>query len=336
MKKLGCAVQGAGWVAAEHIRSYLNNPNCELKAINSRLQSELDEKKALFNLDCDLYLNSYQEMLARDDIDVVSICTISFLHVKEAIQAARAGKNVLIEKPIAITLDELRDLRDEVAKSGARAIAGFVLHWNPLMKIIKEIMRAGDLGDIFYIASDYWHEVFGEWKSKRKTSGNTLLMGGCHSIDALRWFMEGDEVVEVTGLTAEPRRRFDFDFPPTAAALLKFQSGAIGKVACSLECNMPYVFNIEIMGSKGTLMNNRLYCDKFKGQTGWMEIPTLLPDKWEVAHHPFQGEIDDFIQCILEGRTPETSVADAWKTHEICIAAEMSAQEGRPIKLPLI
>ena len=77
MKKLGVLVRGAGWVSGEHIKAYMAHPNVDLKVVDSRFQSELDEKKSTHGLDCELTVDQYEEHLKRDDIDLVSICTIS-------------------------------------------------------------------------------------------------------------------------------------------------------------------------------------------------------------------------------------------------------------------
>ena len=145
-KKLGAAVIGAGWVAGEHIRAYLNNPHVELKCVHSRFQWELDQKKERFGLTCDLWVNRLDELLAREDIDIVSLCTINFLHAEQAIAAAEAGKHILIEKPICITLEELKAIKADVKKAGGFANSGHVQRWNPLSQTIKNRVDKGDSG----------------------------------------------------------------------------------------------------------------------------------------------------------------------------------------------
>jgi len=334
-KPLGVAIQGAGWVAGEHIRAYLNNPNTEIKVINSPVRAELDQKKQEFGLTCDLWTERFDEMVARDDVDIVAICSINCFHAEQGIKAARNGKHVFIEKPIAITIDELRDLRQAIHEAGVKSMAGFVLHWNPLMQILHRLIRLGDIGDIYYIAADYMHEMFGAWKTQEKLAGNSLLMGGCHAVDIVRWLM-GDEVVEVTAYAPEIKRRVDYEFPPTYMLMAKFAGGAVGRVSSCIECDMPYIFNVEALGTKGNIVNDKVYADRFKGQTDFIRIPTEIPDSADVAHHPFQGEIDHFVECIFEDRLPDIDIRDSYKPHEICFAAIQSAKEGRPVSLPLL
>ena len=161
-------------------------------------------------------------------------------------------------------------------------------------------------------------------------------MGGSHAIDAVRWMMGDDEVVEVSAYGTDPWIRKDYEYNPNAVMIMKFKSGAIGKTAVSVECNMPYVFNIELMGTKGAIRNNELWSDRFVGQTDWIKIPTVLPDSADVEHHPFQGEIDHFVDCVRRNKRSHLDVADSGTTHEICFAAEISAKAGRPVKLHLL
>ena len=232
MSKLRAAVQGAGWVSGEHIRSYLANPDVELKVVNSRLQSELDAQKARFGLTCDLTVDGYEDLLARDDIDVVSICTINSLHAPEAIQAAKAGKHVFIEKPICTTLDGLRALRDAIHEAGVKSMAGFVARYYPLNRAIKSLVDQGLIGKIIYGCVDYWHEIKGDWKVRPETAGNAWLMGGCHAIDAIRWYMADEgPIVEVHAYACPPRRRTDYGYAPTMILNCKFDSGAVGRCA---------------------------------------------------------------------------------------------------------
>ena len=118
--------------------------------------------------------------------------------------------------------------------------------------------------------------------------------------------------------------------------IIKFASGKIGKVAASIECRMPYIFNINLMGEGGAIVNNKLYSLKLlPGQTDFATIPTILPDSGDVTHHPFDAEIGHFVTCILNGEESHANLEDTVKTHEICFAADLSAREGRPVKLPL-
>ena len=128
----------------------------------------------------------------------------------------------------------------------------------------------------------------------------------------------------------------DWEFEPTTIALLKFADGTIGKVASILDCTMPYQFNIDVIGTRGTLRDNRVWSPElFPGQTDWATIPTVLPDSGDVAHHPFNGQIEALVGAITDDVPCLPDLDDAVKTHEAIFAADRSAATGAPVKLPL-
>ena len=118
--------------------------------------------------------------------------------------------------------------------------------------------------------------------------------------------------------------------------MMKFENGALGKVSVNFDCIMPYTFPVEIFGDKGTVKDNRIWSHKFPGQKGWVEIPSILPDTADVAHHPFQGEIDDFVDAILNDRESHCNLEDAIHTHEVAFAAMECYKTGRPVNLPIV
>jgi predicted dehydrogenase len=103
----------------------------------------------------------------------------------------------------------------------------------------------------------------------------------------------------------------------------------------TFEAFSPYLFNLNLYGSRGTLRNNRLFAAALDGQTDYATIPTVLPDSADVAHHPFQAEVDDLVAAILEDRPPLAALADAARSHEVCLAIDRAWAEERPVALPL-
>ena len=336
--KLGVAIHGAGWVAGAHAASWKKSPHVEVVSI-----SDLDKDRAgrlaeEHGLDCTLR-DDYDQVLADERVDVVDVTSPSHVHAEQGIAAARAGKHVLVEKPIALSMDENRRLRDAVAEAGVRSLAGFVLRWNPAAQTIKSLVDSGALGRLFYLEMDYWHGLnpsHHAWDlhSKRKTGGSAMLLGGCHAIDALRWFA-GDEVEEVTAFSNNPKGNFEYD--ANVVAVMRFRGGILGKTAALFDAEMPYQFNLDLAGTEGTIRDNRVWSKKlFPGQTSWATVPTILPDSADVHHHPFDAEMNHFADCILHDRESHCNIADAYRTHELCMAIDQSIEEGgRAIKLPL-
>jgi predicted dehydrogenase len=153
-------------------------------------------------------------------------------------------------------------------------------------------------------------------------------------VDAIRWFA-GDEVVEVAAFANNQKGLYEYD--ANVVAVLKFRSGAIGKTSTLLDAEIPYAFNIDLVGTEGTLRDNRLWSTKLlPGQTDWATLPTILPDSGDVNHHPFDAEINHLVECIRGDTQSHCSVADAYHTHEVCLAIDQSiAEGGRTVKLPV-
>lgn len=339
-KRFGAAILGTGDVSGEHIRAYQQNPHTEVRAILSRDRSRAEAKAQASGLtNCRAY-TELDELLRNGEIHMVSICTPHHLHVEQGIACAQSGRHVIVEKPVALELEGLRKLDAAIRDAGVRSVVSFVLRWNPLFETIRAILAGGDIGDVFYGEVDYLHGItkdFGlyPWVSKRAFGGTALLTAGCHAVDGLRWFIgkEAEEVFSYANTSAG--NPLDYEYEPNSVTLVKFADGTMGKVATSIEYVAPYTFPIVLMGNRGTIRDNRLFTKRWPGQTGWAAIPTILPDSGSVTHHPFVPQINHFVECVLKGVESHCNVADAVKTHEICIASEMSRLEGRPVSLPL-
>lgn len=340
MKEFGVGIIGTGWVSSEHIRAFEANPHTEVRAIVSRSRDRAHGKAEEFGLQNCRGYDHLEEMLDAPGIQMVSICTPHHLHAGQGIAAASAGKHVLLEKPVALNLDELRKLQAAVREHKVKTLVSFVLRWNPLFQTIRALLSDGVVGQLFYGEVDYlhgigpWYKQY-EWNIKKEIGGSALLTGGCHAVDGLRWFFRkrAVEVMAFSNTSAANPLRYEYD--ANSVTLVKFENGAMGKVACSIECVMPYVFNIELLGDGGAIRNNQVFSKRWTGQKSWATIPTILPDSGDVTHHPFQEEIDHFVDCILNDRESHANLDDAAETHEICFASEISGRERRPVRLPL-
>ncbi len=302
-RQLGVAIHGAGWVAHAHAASWKKNPFVRVVSVSDPSRERAERLVSDIRLDCRSG-DRFEDVLQNEEVDIVDVTGPSHVHAEQGIAAAEAGKHVLVEKPIALSLSDCRALRHAVAKAGVRSLAGFVLRWSPLVANLKSLLAAGAIGDLFYAEADYWSPMrpsHHAWNlhSKRKTGGGAMLLAGCHAIDALRW-LTGDEVAELTAISNNKRGNFEYD--PNVVVVMKFQSGILGKASTLFDCAMPYTLNIDLVGTEGTMRDNRLWSKKLlPGQTGWAVLPTVLPDSGDVNHHPFDAEIDHFVNCIRQG-----------------------------------
>jgi len=336
--KLQVAISGTGWVATAHAECWIKHPQAEIAAVYDISKEKAQRYVTALGLKSRIY-DSLEELLKVDEVDVVSVSTPHHVHTEQGIAAAQAGKHVYIEKPICLSMEENRALRDAIAKAGVKSMVGFEARWNLSFRNIKTMLKAGAIGKPFYYEVDYWNGVnpsYGgwDWIRTKEIGRSAMLSAGCHAVDALRWF-SGEEVVEVSAFGNNARGEIEYD--ANVVAIMKFQSGAIGKTTALFDCKMPYTFNIDIVGLEGALRDNKFWAPKiFPGQTDWATVPTNLMSSGDVAHHPYEPQINDFIECILEDRESHCNVADAYHSHELCMAIDQSiAWGGKPVKLPM-
>jgi predicted dehydrogenase len=340
MKDIGVAIIGTGWVSGEYMKAFQANPNTEVLAILSRDRDRAHAKAEEFGLrDCRGY-DHLEEMLAAPGIQIVAICTPHHLHVEQGVAAAQAGKHLIIEKPVALDVVGLRRLCAAVNAAKVKTVVSFVLRWNPLFQVIRSLLDAGTVGGLFYGEVDYfhgcgpWYSQY-EWNIKKEIGRSSLLTAGCHAVDGLRWFMRKKAVEVFAYANFSASNPLHYEYEPNSVTLVKFEDGSMGKVASSIECVMPYVFNVELLGDLGTIRNNQVFSKRWEGQKSWATVPTVLPDSGDVTHHPFREEVDHFVNCILTDHESHANLSDAAETHEICFASEISGREKRPVSLPL-
>jgi len=339
MDKLGVGIVGTGWVAGEHVRAFTQNPHTEVTAICGRDRAKAEALAARTGIEAATF-DVYEEMLSLAGLDIVCIASPPHVHRAQAVAAAEAGKHLFLEKAMATTLEDCAAIRDAVAKAKVKSVVNFVLRWNPLFEIIKAQLADGTIGKPFLGEVDYFHGIgpwYGQfgWNIKQDIGVSSLLSAGCHAVDALRWFMGGEvEEVYQCATRGENPDFAAYEYAPTTCTLLRFQDGRIGKVTSCIEAVQPYVFNINLVGSAGTIKNNLVYSKtKLPGQTHWATVPTVLPDSGDVSHHPFSHEADHLVACIQDDVESHCNAADAYKTHEICFAADRSGAEGQPVRL---
>jgi len=340
MEKLGVGILGTGWVAGEHVKAFQTDARTEVRAVCGRDAGRTQAFADGLGLTCKTYTD-LDALLAQDGIDIVVVATPPHVHKAQAVAVAKAGKHILLEKAMATGIDDAKAIRDAVAEAGVKSAVSFVLRWNPLFDIIRKQIADDSIGKVFMGEVDYFHGIgpwYGQyaWNVKKEVGASSLLSAGCHALDALRFFM-GGEVAEVSQYaTSGGGEHFKaYEYPPTTCTILKFADGRIGKVASCIECVQPYVFNINLVGTHGTIKNNQIWSpNKFPGQTTWATVPTIMPDSGDVTHHPFSDLASHLVDCIENNVESHANIADAFKSHEICYAADQSGETGKSVALP--
>jgi UDP-N-acetyl-2-amino-2-deoxyglucuronate dehydrogenase len=141
------------------------------------------------------------------------------------------------------------------------------------------------------------------------------------------------DITEVVAFSAGPKRDLNFQYDPVYVAAVRFQNGALGKLSTLADGDTPYIFNIRLFGTEGTIQNNSVYSSThYPGSLDYWSFPTIKPDSGDVAHHPFVPEVAHFMDCIENDVESHASIHDAYRSMAVVFAIEESAaQAGRPV-----
>jgi predicted dehydrogenase len=327
-------------VATAHIPAINATPLAQVTAVCSSRKLDAAALSAQYGGPMRVY-NDLDEMLANPDIHVVSLCGLPTRRLDQVRRAARAGKHLIIEKPLCLTLKELRAMHKAVRQAKIKTCVGFECRYASQFQVIKAMLDRGLLGAVHYGEVDYYHGI-GPWYSqfqwcrRKQEGGSSLLEAGCHAMDALLLCM-GSEVVEVMSYDTKSRSKIfaPYEYPTTSVSILKFANGAAGKCASSIDCLQPYYFHTHLVGSKGSLLDNKFHSsDLGTNKASWSTLAMKLVDSGDVSDHPYQAQFTAFFQALEQGREmPLTSLDDAVISHEVIFAADRSARLGRPVKL---
>jgi predicted dehydrogenase len=340
MSDINIGIVGLGWVAGAHISAFNKIPGAKVTAVCSR--RELDEKQLeqQYGVPLKAY-QDYNEMLKDPSIHVIDVCTPHPFHAEQAIAAAKAGKHLILEKPIAIEYKDAVAVKKAVEAAGVKSCVCFEVRFSQQADVIQATIDEGLLGDLHYAEVDYYHGIgpwYGQfsWNIKKDMGGSSLLTAGCHALDLLLMFMKG-EVEEVTSYSNRSKSPSfaPYEFDTTSVTLLRFKDGRIGKVASITDCLQPYYFHIHLCGSEGSLLDNRIYSSKLKiTKERWSTLETNLIDSGDVAHHPYLPQFQAFIESLRKNETmPLTDFNTAFESHRVVFAADLSAAEKRTVKM---
>jgi predicted dehydrogenase len=287
-------------------------------------------------------VRDFEALSQRPDIDVIDICSRSDLHAAQGIAAARAGRHLILEKPIALDLAELRALTGAVTASGVRSCICFNIRFSPQFAATSSLLAGDLIGPLHYAEVDYFHEVGPsvrqyEWNRLRVGGGSSLLSVGCHSVDALLAFM-GSPVEEVSSYaTGSDHPVFArYEYPTSSVTILRFANGAVGKVASVMDAYQPYYFRVHLVGRDGVILDGNLWSSRIDGldPDRWTELGVRLESSADVVHHSYERQFRAFFDALAADRDmPQTSLAESARTFEVVFAADRSAELRRSVRL---
>lgn len=342
------ALIGCGRIATNHVKAVLNN-HLTFVAACDVVPEHIESLLAKHGLENDSTIRrytDYKEMLKIERPELVGIATESGKHAEIALDCIEAGCNVIIEKPIALSIEDADRIIEAGRRKGVKVSACHQNRFNLSIQQIRKALEAGRFGKLSHGSihvrwnrnQDYYTQA--PWRGTWAEDGGALMNQSIHGIDLLRWMM-GDEIEEVFAYTAQQFHPY-LECEDIGMAVVKFKNGAIGTIEGTTNV---FPKNLEetlyLFGEKGTV------------KAGGKSVNTI--DVWEFADdRPEDKEAvglqeatsnvygnghtsvyADVIEAIETGREPYIDAEAGKRALELVLAIHKSASEGRPVKLPL-
>ncbi|MHB8963762.1 MAG: Gfo/Idh/MocA family protein [Saccharofermentanales bacterium] len=341
------ALIGCGRISPNHIAAAKAN-SLEIVAICDLLHKNMEDTFLNFSLTPKTRLyTDYKEMLRTEKPQLVAICTESGKHAQIALDCIEAGCSLIIEKPIALSLEDADRI---IAQAQAKGVIVSACHQNRFNKSVQKIREAVEdkrFGRMFYgTAHIRWNRgpsyySAAKWRGTWEQDGGALMNQCIHNIDLLRWMM-GDEITEVVGMTDKLNHDY-IDAEDMGLALVRFANGSYGIIEGTTDI---YPKNLEetlyLFGEKGTvkaggqsvnLIEEWQFADHLDNaeevKEQYNENP---PNVYGFGHTPLYADV---IDAIHTGRKPYVSAEDGRRALELVLAIYKSAAEGRTVRLPL-
>jgi predicted dehydrogenase len=337
--KLRFGLIGCGRVAPRHAESYESLPDAALVAVADIRESRAARFAAQSG--AALYTD-YRRLLERPDVDVVSICTPSGLHAEMAIAALQAGKHVIVEKPMALSLADADAMIRVAGETGRKLCVVLQNRYNPPMQDLRRVVDSGRLGRLllgnatvrWYRPQEYYED---EWHGTWAMDGGALMNQSIHHIDALQWLMgEPESVFSYTATLAHRMEAED-----TGVAVIRFRGGSLGVIEGStitfpenLEGSVAVFGELGSIKIGGTALNRKSVW-KVEGELEH-EKELLTRDQLDPATvygTSHRSVIADMIEAIRDDRPPKTHGREARRSVALVLAIYESARTGREVNM---
>jgi len=337
MGKLRVGVIGLGTFGRVHMQAYSGHPDVRLAAIcdlDEKRVQEIGEEYGVTACFCD-----YKDLLGLPELDAVSIVTPDFTHTEIVIEAVRRGKGVLVEKPLATSLEDCERIGEALCARPVPFMVDFHNRWNPGVVRTKEAVESGELGAIEMIYHRLSDTLFVptemlSWAGR----SNVNWFLGSHCLDTLRWLL-ADEVVRVyTVSESRVLRRMGIDTPDYYLSVADFSRGtrAVIENCWILPDSSPSIvdYKLEVIGEKGAV-----YFDPTPQRLVKLTQGISCPDTYGALkvhgrHVGFAIEsIRHFVDCALAGRPPMVGFEDGRAATKAVLAMLESARTGMPVNL---
>lgn len=338
-------IVGAGTIGAFHAAAIAMVPGARLVAVTDVRPGSAGELAAEYGCAAEPDLNA---LLSRADVDVVSVCVPSGRHAEVGVRAAGAGKHLVIEKPIDVSLDAADQLIAAAAAAGVKVTVISQHRFDPGLIELRRLIGSGALGRLLLgqASTKWWRgqEYYdsADWRGTCALDGGALMNQGIHYADLLTWCL--GPVAEVSAVTAT--QAHDMEAEDCALATLRFRSGAVGTITASTSVVPGFPQRLEISGTEGSVVvedgviiyrgfrDGRVEDGAGSSGTGAGSSgagAAASAAGLDAAAHAAQ--LADLLAAIDEGRDPAVTAADGRATLALVQAAYQSAREGRAVRL---
>ncbi len=341
MRKVKLGIIGLGsFGQAQHLVSATESKSvdlmmgCDLNEENCKKVSEQ------YGIPC---ITSLDEFLANDEIEAVSIAVHDQAHCDTAVRALAAGKHVLCEKPMALTLEECQTMIAASKQYNRLLMVGQVARFSTMCQKAMEIFKSGEVGELYYIETEYAHDyshLSPSWRRDPNSPRPGIIGGGCHAVDRLRYFA-GDPI-EVFAYSNH-KTLLDWPTDDCSLAIMKFPNDVIGKVHSAIGAKTRNLMRTAIYCTKGTIIFDnssssvRVFKDEINGTHKLFDIDTKITEVhvplWKMEDHNVTKEYDILADCIVNGTKLEMSGEEGAKTVAVCRAIVESADKHEIIKM---
>jgi UDP-N-acetyl-2-amino-2-deoxyglucuronate dehydrogenase len=333
----GFGIIGTGTIAAVHADAIALLPDARLSAVTDVAAGAAAAFAAARGCAAEPSLDA---LLARRDVEVACVCVPSGLHAEVGVRAAKAGKHLVVEKPIDVTLDAADRLIAAAREAGVTLTVISQHRFDPGVIELKRLIDDGALGALvlgeaatkWYRTQAYYDSA--PWRGTWAMDGGALLNQGIHYVDLLRWCM--GPPAEVTAVCATQAHQIEVE--DTSLAIVKFASGAVGTIMATTAAFPGFPQRLEITGTEGTvtvedgqIVRSALRSADASRSPGPASAAAADPAAVDAASHAAQ--IADLLASVNEGRQPAVSGTSGREALEIVRAVYESSRTGRPVTL---
>ena len=338
MKKIGICVIGSGRAGMIHAVNFVKNvPGASLVAMAD--PAEQVAKDACLSLGIDTYYTDYRDALEDKRINAVVVVTPTKFHKDICVDAAAAGKHILCEKPMAMTVEECQIMNEATSKAGVFLQIGFMRRFDAGFIQAKDIVKSGVIGDVVMVRSNTrGPSVPQPWMYDISKSNGPLAEVNSHDIDTLRWFTESEfeTIYAIGGNYRCPDAKKDFpDFYDNVIVAASLKNGMQGMIDGAQGVGYAYDSRVEVLGTKGCVFVGRINDSAVVTCTADNKYGSYpLVSSWtELFKAAYLSEDIAFVDSITDGKPPKASGLDGLAAVKVVAAGNLSIKEKRVVKL---